>query len=181
MRAAGRPPGAHSSRARRAQCPFVTTYHGAYGEKTAAKWLYNSVMARGDVVIANSRYTADLIAHPLRDTTPSRIRVIYRGVDRALFDPAGVAPARVAALRVREGASSRVSLWCCRRPRITAWKGQSVLIDAARRLDEQGRLGNAVIILAGDAQGRSAYALGATHRGDPRRWPRGPGRASWAT
>src|SRR5690606_2281282 len=47
--------------ARRARVPFVTTYHGAYGERGRVKRLYNSVMARGDVVIANSRYTADLI------------------------------------------------------------------------------------------------------------------------
>src|SRR5665809_20922 len=37
--------------------PFVTTYHGAYSEKSDAKRLYNSVMARGDAVIANSHYT----------------------------------------------------------------------------------------------------------------------------
>ena len=55
--------------ARRAGVPFVTTYHGAYGEKNAAKKLYNSVMARGDVVIANSRYTARLIAE--RYATPA--------------------------------------------------------------------------------------------------------------
>ena len=48
--------------ARRARVPFVTTYHGAYGETNALKRTYNSVMARGDVVIANSRYTADQIA-----------------------------------------------------------------------------------------------------------------------
>ena len=41
--------------------PFVTTYHGAYGETNAVKRFYNGVMARGDVVIANSHYTADLI------------------------------------------------------------------------------------------------------------------------
>src|SRR4051794_24496687 len=35
--------------------PFVTTYHGSYGESGALKRFYNSVMARGDVVIANSR------------------------------------------------------------------------------------------------------------------------------
>ena len=45
----------------RAGVPFVTTYHGAYGERGTLKRLYNSVMARGDAVIANSRYTADLI------------------------------------------------------------------------------------------------------------------------
>ena len=48
--------------ARRAGIPFVTTYHGAYGGRSGLKNVYNSVMARGDVVIANSHYTADLIA-----------------------------------------------------------------------------------------------------------------------
>ena len=43
--------------ARRVRVPFVTTYHGAYGETNAAKRFYNGVMARGDVVIANSGYT----------------------------------------------------------------------------------------------------------------------------
>ncbi|MEM6498271.1 MAG: glycosyltransferase, partial [Pseudomonadota bacterium] len=47
--------------ARRSGLPFVTTYHGAYNENGSAKRLYNSVMARGDRVIANSQFTADLI------------------------------------------------------------------------------------------------------------------------
>ncbi|GMA78199.1 hypothetical protein GCM10025880_46160 [Methylorubrum aminovorans] len=52
--------------ARRLKLPFVTTYHGSYSGRTSVKVLYNSVMARGDVVIANSHYTADLIrrTHP---------------------------------------------------------------------------------------------------------------------
>ena len=41
--------------ARRTGRPFVTTYHGAYGNPGALKALYNSVMGRGDRVIANSR------------------------------------------------------------------------------------------------------------------------------
>jgi hypothetical protein len=50
--------------------PFVTTYHGSYAGRSAVKILYNSVMARGDVVIANSHYTADLIGrvHPFSAT-----------------------------------------------------------------------------------------------------------------
>ena len=40
--------------ARRMKKPFVTTYHGVYNAKSAPKKLYNSVMARGDLVIANS-------------------------------------------------------------------------------------------------------------------------------
>ena len=38
--------------ARKTGTPFVTTYHGAYGQKNPLKSLYNSVMARGDAVIA---------------------------------------------------------------------------------------------------------------------------------
>jgi len=144
--------------ARRAAVPFVTTYHGAYGETNALKRAYNSVMARGDVVIANSRYIADLVAE--RYGTPrDRIQVIYRGVDAAAFDPDRIAPERVAALRARWGVgpATRIILQAAR---LTTWKGQGVLIDAAARLEAAGRLGEAVVVLAGDAQGREGYAQG---------------------
>jgi hypothetical protein len=45
--------------ARRCRIPFVTTYHGIYRAKGPLKRWYNSVMAKGDVVIANSQWTAD--------------------------------------------------------------------------------------------------------------------------
>jgi glycosyltransferase involved in cell wall biosynthesis len=141
--------------ARRIGVPFVTTYHGAYSETNAAKRLYNSVMARGDAVIANSRYTAALIAG--RYGTPAgRMEVIHRGVDPAAFDPAAIAPERVAALRKKWGLTPgrRVILQAAR---LTRWKGQGVLIDAAARLQAQGRLHDAAVVLAGDAQGRDAY------------------------
>jgi glycosyltransferase involved in cell wall biosynthesis len=141
--------------ARQTGVPFVTTYHGAYRERTAIKRLYNSVMARGDAVIANSLYTADLIR--MRYGTPaSRLHVIYRGVDEDYFDPALVAPERVAELREQWGIGADTPV-ILQAARLTAWKGQSVLIEAARLLLEQGRLGDAVIVLAGSAQGRSGY------------------------
>ncbi len=64
--------------ARRTGRPFVTTYHGAYGTLGPLKAAYNSVMGRGDRIIANSRYTARLIAerHRLKAET-----AIYRGRD----------------------------------------------------------------------------------------------------
>jgi len=141
--------------ARRVGVPFVTTYHGAYNETNALKRLYNSVMARGDAVIANSRYTAGLIA--ARYGTPAgRVEVIHRGVDTAAFDPARIAPERVAALRQRWGIAphQRVILQAAR---LTRWKGQAVLIDAAARLEALGRLQEAAVVLAGDAQGRDSY------------------------
>jgi glycosyltransferase involved in cell wall biosynthesis len=142
--------------ARRARVPFVTTYHGAYREGNAAKRLYNGVMARGDLVIANSSYTADLIV--ARYATPrQRITVIHRGVDMRAFDPARIDAGRVAALRARWGVreSTRIVLHMAR---LTAWKGQSVLIQAAARLQAANKLAGAVVVLAGDAQGRDGYA-----------------------
>jgi glycosyltransferase involved in cell wall biosynthesis len=72
--------------ARRTGRPFVTTYHGAYGEAGPFKAAYNSVMGRGDRVIANSLYTADLISSRQR-IARDRIRVIYRGVERLSSTP----------------------------------------------------------------------------------------------
>lgn len=141
--------------AKRARIPFVTTYHGAYGEKNPAKRLYNSVMARGDVVIANSRYTAELIKS--RYGTPAgKIAVIPRGVDLEKFDLDRISNTRIEALRQKWGAGPGVPV-ILHAARLTSWKGQTILIDAAAALAKQGGLGNAVVVLAGDAQGREQY------------------------
>ena len=141
--------------ARRLGVPFVTTYHGAYGETNAAKRTYNSVMARGDIVIANSRYTADLISSRYA-TYPERIKVIHRGVDAAAFDPARVDPERVSALRSSWSVPPGHPI-ILQAARLTRWKGQLTLLDAVGRLRSRGALRNAVLVLAGDAQGRDTY------------------------
>ncbi|MFM1816978.1 MAG: hypothetical protein RLZ98_3673 [Pseudomonadota bacterium] len=141
--------------ARRTKRAFVTTYHGAYKENGQIKRLYNSVMARSDVVIANSRYTADLI-HSRYATPRSRIAVIYRGIDEANYIPSAVPAQRVEVLRKAWGMPGhhRIVLQAAR---LTSWKGQSVLIEAAARLAKEGRLENVAVVLAGDAQGRDDY------------------------
>ena len=136
--------------ARRARVPFVTTYHGAYTEGFAGKRLYNSVMARGDRVIAISRHIANLVVER-HGTDPERVRVIPRGVDAELFDPARVPPDRMARLvrawRLPDGAPV-VMLPA----RLTRWKGQAVLIAAMAKLRDT----EAVCVLLG--AGRPGYA-----------------------
>jgi glycosyltransferase involved in cell wall biosynthesis len=144
--------------ARLASVPLVTTYHGAYGETNAIKRAYNSVMARGAVVIANSNYTSRLIKSRYA-TPPERIVVIHRGIDPAAFDPAGVAPERVAALLARWEVTPGTPI-ILHAARLTGWKGQAVLISAAAKLAAMGQLGQAVVVLAGDAQGRDSYVQG---------------------
>jgi len=156
IHARSRAPAWSALRAARATAkPFVTTYHGAYNENGRLKNLYNSVMARGDIVIANSRYTADLVKS--RYGTPDdRIRVIHRGVDGAAFDPSAVSDKRKRDLREKWGVGpgQRIILQAAR---LTGWKGQRVVIDAARRLQASGGLKDSVFILAGDDQGRGGY------------------------
>ena len=141
--------------ARAARIPFVTTYHGAYNEKSAWKRRYNAVMASGDLVIANSAWTARLVRE--RYATPdARLVVVPRGVDVARFEPSAIAPGRLAALRAswRLSDTDRVILHPAR---LTAWKGQPPVIAAAAELAASGRLGDGLVILAGDDQGRTEY------------------------
>jgi glycosyltransferase involved in cell wall biosynthesis len=141
--------------ARRTKRPFVTTYHGSYSSPGPFKNLYNSVMARGDRVIANSRYTADLIVSRHR-VARERIRVIYRGVDLSKFSPDLVVQNRLGRLRALWGVSEQNPV-ILQAARLTSWKGQSLVIKAAHQLMRENRLGDAVFILAGDAQGRDPY------------------------
>lgn len=136
--------------ARRSGARFVTTYHGTYNEGFPGKRLYNSVMARGDRVIAISRFIAVLVRER-HGVGEDRLRIIPRGVDERAFDPAAIAPERVAALRaawaVPEG-----------RPvvmlpaRVTRWKGQGVLVEAMARLP-----GDALALMVGDTGARPAF------------------------
>jgi glycosyltransferase involved in cell wall biosynthesis len=142
--------------ARRTRRPFVTTYHGAYGDPGPLKSAYNSVMSRGDRVIANSRYTADLIGsrHP---AARERIRVIYRGVDEGIFDANAVPPEAVASLRERWGVAPETKI-VLQAARLTGLKGHRDTIEAAFLLAADGALDGAVVIFAGDAGCGSGYA-----------------------
>lgn len=138
--------------ARRAGARFVTTYHGVYNEGLPGKRRYNAVMARGERVIAISRYVAELVEHG-HGVNPARIRVIPRGVDPAVFDPGAVAGPRIARLaeawRLPEGAPGVMLPG-----RLTRWKGQEVLIEAVAHLARR----DVRCVLVGSAQGRDGFA-----------------------
>jgi glycosyltransferase involved in cell wall biosynthesis len=157
VHARSRAPGWSALRAARATGrPFVTTYHGAYGKPGPLKALYNSVMGRGDRVIANSEYTAALIASRQPEAR-DRIRVIYRGVDSAVYDPQAVPPDRVAALRQAWGVAPATRI-VLQAGRLSGIKGQRQTIEAAARLARDGALDDCVVIFAGDdAPGKAGY------------------------
>ena len=143
--------------ARRTGTGFVTTYHGVYNARSAAKRAYNRVMAMGEVVIANSAFTAEHLLAEHRGVDPARVAVIPRGVDLDRFSPERVSAERVAAVRAAWGlAPGDPRPIVLLAARLTAWKGQALLIGALARLrSETGA--EPVLVLAGDNQGRSAF------------------------
>ena len=132
--------------ARRAGVRFVTTYHAPYGEEGLGKRHYNSVMARGERVIAISRFIANLLVER-HGVDPAVVRWIPRGVDPVLFDPARVSGQRVAKLATewRLPDDAEVVMLPAR---LTRWKGQAVLLRAIAAMADK----RAVCVLLGDGR-----------------------------
>jgi glycosyltransferase involved in cell wall biosynthesis len=134
---------------RQAGAKFVTTYHSAYGGGSPIKQRYNSVMASGDVVIAISEYAAQRVreSHP---EAAGRVVVIPRGADLRAFSPSAVEPPRVERLRAQWGVAphERVVLLPAR---LSARKGHAILLEAAKRLMQEG-FSDLRVVFAGDAR-----------------------------
>jgi glycosyltransferase involved in cell wall biosynthesis len=142
--------------ARRAGVPLVATYHGIYHAGSGLKRWYNGVMARGDLVIANSEFTrAHLIAQHKVD--PENVVAIPRGLDLREFDPAAVAPKEVSRVRASWGLRNDPRPVILLAGRLTRWKGQAFLLEALSQLKSRG-VDNFVVVMAGDDQGRTHYS-----------------------
>lgn len=137
--------------ARATRIPFVTTFHAPYNYKGRLKKWYNSIMAKGDRIIAVSGFVRQHVAESY-GVEPERLRLIHRGVDVDIMSPEKVTQARMAQLiqQWRLPEHQRIVLLP---GRLTRWKGQGVLIDAIARL---GRT-DVRAVLVGDDQGRNNY------------------------
>jgi len=121
--------------AKAAQRHFVTTFHNAYALNLPLKHRYNSVMARGERVIAISQFVADHVAR-IYGVGTDRLRTIPRGVDLATFDPGKIGGDRIVKMamhwRVPDGASVVMLPG-----RLTRWKGGLDFIEAIARLERR--------------------------------------------
>jgi glycosyltransferase involved in cell wall biosynthesis len=133
---------------------FVTTYHGTYNAKSGLKRFYNSVMARGDRVIANSEFIRDHIVteHGL---PAEAITVIPRGVDVDRFEMTEMVRQRGRDLATEWALPERRFI-AVLPARLTRWKGQLAAIEALGRMKAEG-LDVPVLILVGGDQGRTGY------------------------
>ncbi|MBP6014517.1 MAG: glycosyltransferase family 4 protein [Alphaproteobacteria bacterium] len=137
--------------ARRTKIIYVATYHGIYNAKGALKRYYNSIMARADAVIANSRYTAHHVLEEHK-MAKGKVRVIPRGIDIDAFTPEKVTAERIEAVRKQWGLKAGKPVIVLPN-RLTRWKGQLVFVEALAKLADQ----NFEAVMVGDAQERDAY------------------------
>ncbi len=134
----------------------VATYAGIYNARSALKTWYNGGMTRADMTIANSNFTRDHILKTYK-VAPERVITIPRGIDLKRFDPESFDVPRIMKMEEEWGVNSddpRIRFLLA--GRLTKWKGQTLILEAARLLKSEG-LDNFYIVMAGDDQGRIAY------------------------
>ncbi|MGE3146169.1 MAG: glycosyltransferase [Pseudorhodoplanes sp.] len=134
--------------------PFVTSWYKGFREQNPFKRLYNSVMIRGDRIIAVNDQIAELICD--RYGLPSsKIDIVPASIDFARFDPDAMTAERIDAIRAALGISpsSRVVLVV---GRMLRRKGHHLVVQAASRLKELG-MKDFVCVFVGEDHGRSRY------------------------
>ena len=135
---------------RSGQTPLVTSLHQLSPGQTVIKQRYDSVMAKGDVVVAGSKFAAATISS-LYPSAATRIVLIRPGVDLRAFDANTIAAGRVQALRLawQVAPDERIILLAARP---SVWKGHKVLIEAVGQL-VAGGLRDVKLVLVGEGRG----------------------------
>jgi len=114
--------------------PFVTTFHGTHRIQNRLKKFYNSIMVRGQRVIAISRFIkTHLMTHYAVD--PCRINVAPRGYNPEVFNPDLIDAKRICQLRQSLKLTKGVPIISLP-GRLTRWKGQVVLLEALNQIKD---------------------------------------------
>lgn len=121
--------------AKKADVPFITTFHGIYNYRTGLKRAYNSIMTKGERVIAVSNFVRDhIIEH--YNVDPSKIDVIYRGVDVDYFSESQITSEKKAKIFDKYCLPKNTPI-ILMPSRITKWKGHTVLLEALHKIKEK--------------------------------------------
>jgi len=139
---------------RLAGVPFITSWYKGFREQNVFKRLYNSVMARGDRIVAVSDQLAELISHRY-GISWGRINVVPLSIDLQRFDPDTISPERVESIRRAFGVEPGAKLILVT-GRLLRRKGHHLVVQAVHRLKEMG-LRDFVCVFAGEDHGKSRY------------------------
>lgn len=141
--------------ARALNIPMLTTYHAPYNNNFWGKHLYNSVMARGRLVIAISEFIKKHIISEYGNEAwfdEKAIRLVCEGIDTDRFDPDHISDKDVDALK-KQWKIKASELVIVLPGRLTRWKGQAVMLRAMALI----KTPDIKCIIVGGDQGRAEY------------------------
>ena len=140
--------------ARLTRLPFLTSWYKGFRDQNLFKHVYNSVMARGDRVVAVSEQLAQLVND--RYGTPwEKLSVVPCGVDLDRFDPERMTQERIDAIRHAWGVTGETKVILVV-GRILRRKGHHIVVKAVERLKTMG-LKDFLCVFVGEDRGRTHY------------------------
>ncbi|MDR0296914.1 MAG: glycosyltransferase family 4 protein [Rickettsia sp.] len=115
---------------------LLTTFHGIYNISNLFKHFYNSVMIKGEKVIAVSNFVKQHILANYK-ILENQITVIRRGVDYRYFDPKNVTEEKLIKYKKKYGISDNTPIILLP-SRFSSWKGHITLVEALGKLKHLG-------------------------------------------
>ena len=111
---------------------FITTVHGIYNFDHFIKKMYNSIMTKGDRIIAVSNFVKEYLLDNY-SVDESRIRVVPRGVNHEQYNLAKIETIKQAKFRKKYNVPEGMPVILLP-GRFTRWKGQMLLAQAINKI-----------------------------------------------
>ena len=130
--------------------PVITSVHMRFRKSNYFKKIYNSILTRGDAIIAISNHI-EMSIKSIFPKVSNKIKLIHRGVDLNLFDANKIKPARIIAQSKLIGIKDSIPvIVMAARPAL--WKGYLVLFEALSNVKN-----NFQCVLIGAADGNQKF------------------------
>ena len=135
--------------------PVLTTWHGHVSNSSFIKKIYNSIMLKGDAVIANSAYTAERISK-IYNIDLNKIDIISRGVNVESFEGSKFSNTEISNMKKIWSVDDN-KIIILFPARLTKWKGHLVTIEAINLLKKEKFFDQVIFLFAGEKAGAENY------------------------
>ena len=130
--------------------PVITSVHMRFRKSNYFKKIYNSILTRGDAIIAISNHI-EMSIKSIFPKVSNKIKLIHRGVDLNLFEANKIKPARIIAQSKLIGIKDSIPvIVMAARPAL--WKGYLLLFEALSKVKN-----NFQCVLIGAADGNQKF------------------------
>ena len=141
--------------AKKVGIPVLTTWHGHVSNSSFIKKIYNSIMLKGDAIIANSAYTARRISK-IYNIDLNKIDIISRGVNVESFERSKFSNTEINNIKKMWFVDNN-KIIILFPARLTRWKGHLVTIEAINLLKKEKFFDQVIFLFAGEKVGAENY------------------------